>query len=95
MSEWEPGRAQTLSERLAELLSDNLTLPNYLQDYEIEAIREATALARRVEGACSAYIFSNAAPEPHQVSSVTADDDAVIDSLDGQRVALVPVEGGA
>ena len=40
-----------LSERLAELLADNVTLENYLQDYEIEAIREAAALARRVEGA--------------------------------------------
>lgn len=53
------------------------------------------ALAQRVETACSAFIFSKAAPEPHQVSGLTAEDDAVIESLDCKRVALVPVEGGA
>lgn len=64
-------------------------------DQSAELLDEAAALSRRVEGACTAYIFSNSAPEPHQVSGVTAYDDAVIDSLDGKRPALVLVEGGA
>ena len=56
-------------------------------------IREAAALARRVEGAGRAFIMSNEAPEPHQVAGVTAADDDVINTLDGQRVRLVPEVG--
>jgi len=59
----------------------------------VEAIREAAALARRVEGAGRAFIMSNEAPEPHQVAGVTAADDDVINTLDGQRVRLVPEVG--
>lgn len=83
-------RAMTkpLSERLEELVQG-------CHGPRSSVIREAAALARRVEGAGIAFIFSKAAPEPHQVSGLTEEDDAVIDSLDCQRVALVPVEGGA
>jgi len=56
-------------------------------------LREAAALARRVEGAGRAFIMSNEAPEPHQVAGVTAADDDVINTLDGQRVRLVPEVG--
>lgn len=87
-----------LSERLEAAMHwyDNYgELPSDGEIDGFDLMREAAALARLVEGACSAYIFSNAAPEPHQVSGVTADDDAVIDLLDGKRVALVPLEVGA
>lgn len=71
----------------------NLNIMTRAVNKLLSEAREAAALARRVEGAGRAFIMSNEAPEPHQVAGVTAADDDVINTLDGQRVRLVPEVG--
>lgn len=82
---------EKLSERLAEMCRapDGEELPDHAEPWgmDVETVRKCISLARRVEGAGIAYV------EPKNGVAVIHERAMPLDMV-GQRVALVPVEGG-